>query len=477
MSLKRRALQAVRWTAIGAAFTSVFKVVQVAFLARLLAPADYGLMAVVTVILGIGTVFSDFGLSNAYLQSRDVTPRQRSSLYWASVGTGAMLTALVLALSPALAAFFQDQRLAPLFALSSSVFILGALSQQLRVDAQKQLSFGRLVALELSSLCIGFLVSVFMALKGWGVYALVWGTIATTLVTSALSWALLAAGWRPQPRFMLEDILPFLKFGSASVGSNIVGQMNMTLDLLIGGRILDASQLGLFSVPRNFMLHLQFLVNPVITRVGFPLIAEIQEDVPRVRNIYLKTVSMTASFNAPIYIAIALFPEDVIHILLGGNWSEAVEMLRVLAIWGLLRSIANPAGSLLLGMGKPGLSLIWNLCVLIVSAPALWIGATQGGYGLVWVLALLQVALVVPVWFFLVRPLCDATLLDYINAFLRPGMLSIVALLPAYLAAHSVEGAFARLAVAGLIAAPLYLTLSYFWNRSWFTATQQMLRL
>lgn len=474
MSLRRRTFTAVRWTSAGTTFKALLQVAQVAVLARLLAPEDYGLMAMVTVVLSFATVFSDFGVNSAFVQRRDVTQEQRSSLFWFNIALSACLMLLVMALSPALAAFFGDERLVPLMMLGATTFVIAALGRQVQMAAEKALDFRLLMTVEVTAALSGFGVAVAAALAGWGVYALVAGAITNAVASTVLTWAILARGWRPAWRMRFDEVRSFLGFGSALVATSIVNQVNMTIDLFLGGRLLSATQLGLYSVPRNLTLQVQFVVNPIITRVAFPLIAEVQHDIARVRSIYLKTLGMTASTNAPIYIGIAFFAHEIVHLVLGPGWERSGAILQVLALWGGIRSTGNPVGSLLLGMGRADLSLKWNLALLLVVPPALWVGSSYGPEGIAWALLLSQVLLFVPGWFVLVRPLCEAPLGAYSIAALRAFVIALFAIAPAYLVATQVESAPLRLALGVLLGAPLYLGFSYLWNRSWFDSMLEL---
>lgn len=476
MSLKHRTFTAVRWTATGAVFSALLRVLQVAVLARMLQPEDFGLLAMVTVVLSMATAFSDLGLNSAYLQRRDVTPEQRTSLYWAHLMMSAVLAGLCIVFSPLIAEFFGDSRLVPILILSSSTFVFSALGQQLRITAQKELRFGRLVSLEVLSGLTGFFVAVYLAFQGFGVYALVWGSIISALVSSVLSWVFLAQGWRPRWQFRPGEVKPFMGFGGAVVLSGLVSQLNLVIDLLLGGRMLGASQLGLYSVPRNFMVQVQFLVNPIITRVGFPLIAEVQHDIGRVRNIYLKTLNMTASTNAPIYIGMAFFAPEVVEVLLGSDWSDVVELFRTLAIWGLVRSTINPVGSLLLGMGRASLMLKWGLVILLFTPPVLWFGSTFGVYGLAWSLLIFHVLVYIPVWAVLVRPLCEAKFGEYLAASSKSTLIALAAITPSYLLWSSVDDSHTKLILAASTSVALYVVLSYLFNRDWFVSMIQITR-
>ena len=475
MRLKERAFSSVRWTTAAAVARAGLQVVQVAVLARLLAPEDFGHMTMVGVILSFGGVFADLGLNSAYLQRAEVSPEQRSSLFWLNLLLSVSLMGLVMALSPLLASFFGDERLIPLLMLASTTFVIAALGQQVRVSAEKALAFRAVMLVEMVASLAGFVVAVAGALAGFGVYALVLGGILSTAVGTGLAWRVLAAGWRPMRRFSLVDVKPFLGFGGALVGDAIANQIHYSMDLFLGGRLLAATQLGLYSLPRDVVLRLQFMVNPIVTRVGFPLIAQVQADIPRVRAIYLRTLNMTASTNAPLYVGLTFFAPELVRLLFGAQWAGSVDLLRILALWGLLRSTGNPVGSLLLGMGRADLSLKWNLWLLILIPPVLWICASFGPQGLAWGLLGLQIFLYVPAWRILVYPLCGAGLAEYSDAALRPFVLAALAITPAYMAAALFEGSLARILVGTGIGAALYGLLSYRYNLGWMEAMKKLI--
>ncbi len=466
MTLKQRTFSAVRWTTTAAVSRVGLQLAQVAVLARLLEPEDYGLMALVAVVLAFGSLFADMGVNSAFVE--------RSSLFWLNVSVSIGIALLVVALSPVLAYFYEDARLRPLMMLASTTFVLTALGQQLKMSAEKALHFRPVVLLDISAAVLGFVAAVIAALGGLGVYALVIAGIVTASVGTLLAWLLLADGWRPMWRLRMDDVRSFLGFGGALVINNIANQINLTLDVFLGGRLLSKEALGLYSVPRNLALQIQFMVNPIITRVGFPLLAQVQEDAKRVRSIYLKTLNMTSATNAPIYVGIAFFAPEIIAIYLGPGWERSGDLLRLLALWGGLRSTGNPVGSLLLGVGRADLAMRWNLALLLVYPPLLWLGSLYGPEGMAWAMFGLMAILFVPGWIFLVRPVCDAKLLEYCVAALKPFVLAAATVAPAYLLAVRFDGAVPRLCIGVGVAAPSYLAISWVANREWVQALMEL---
>ena len=464
----------MRWTTAATGIRALLQIAQVVVLARLLVPADYGLTAMVSVILGFAGIFSDMGVNSAYVQRQNVSEQERSSLFWLNVGMSGALTLLVLVLSPLLGHWFGDVRLTPLLMLAASTVVISALGQQVRMSAEKAMNFRPVVLLEVAAALLGFAAAVAGALSGWGVYALLTGGIVSAVSSTLLAWTFLAEDWRPMWRFSLADVRGYIGFGGALVANNLVNEVNRSIDLLLGGRMLGAAALGLYSMPRQIVFQIQGMVNPIITRVGFPLIAQMQTDIPRVRAIYLKTLNMTASTNAPLYVGIAFFAPEVVRIVLGDKWLAAADLLRLLAIWGFLRSTLNPVGSLLLGMGRANLSLKWNLAMLLVVPPLLWVGSHYGTTGLAWALLGLQIALFIPAWYVMVRPVCHAGLWEYSVATLRPFFLAVVAVGLGYFSGSFSIDVYVKLGVAIVFGAIIYFWLSYLLNRNWVVAIMQL---
>lgn len=476
MSLTQRTYSAARWTTASTVTRALLQLLQVAFLARFLSPADYGLMAMVTVVLSYAALFSDMGLSTAFVQRQQIGHEERSSLYWLSVAVGGVLMLLVMAISPLAAIFFKEPQLVPLMLLVATNFLVIALGQQLRMDAEKSLNFRPVALIEIFAGLVGFAVAVLTAWLDWGVYALVVAAMTSVWLTMILSWLVLAQGWRPAWRLRWGEVRWFVQFGGTMVLNNVINHGNATIDLVLGGRMLGASQLGIYSVPRNLLLQVQGMVNPIFTRVGFPLIASIQHDRERVKQVYLKTMNMTTSVNAPIYVAIAVFAHEIVWLLLGPNWMDAAPLMRVLALWGLLRSFGNPAGSLLFGLGHVKLAAKWNAGLLLIVPPVVWFGSQWGAIGMAWAMAGLMGALFIPGWALLVWPVCGAGLWEYSRQVLSPSICALLAGMVAWAANGLPSTPLPRLGLGLPIGLASYVLFSWLLNRDCADLVANMLK-
>lgn len=426
MLLRERVFAAVRWTSASAILRGALQLIQLTVIARLLQPAEFGLVAATAAIVALCSLVADLGLNAAYLHARDVSEDQRSALYWLNVGAGTSLTALVFILSPLAAYGLGSQQIAPLLQWYSLVFLISALGLQLRYDAEKRLEFRKVALIEVVATLSGICVAIGAALADGGAISIVFGALTAACTNATLNWLFLSAGWRPRLRVNLYSAKPFLRFGIASIANGIVTQLSTNLDMLVGGRLLGVGQFGLYAAPRNLFMQLLSLINPIVTRVGFPVIAHLNNDRERSAQVYRKTLQAVAGISAPLYIGAAVFAETLVAIIFGPGWSQATTAFQLLAIWALCRSVMNPVGGLLFGMGRPGLALQWNLFQLAVAPALFYLAKLDNATDLALAMLVLMGLQLLPAWYFLIKPLCNLKLHDYVLAVTRPFALACV---------------------------------------------------
>ena len=351
-------------------------------------------------------------------------------------------------------------RLIPVMQKAAFVFVLAAVGAQLLVQAEKELRFKRLAIVEALSSAVSLGVALWTASLGWGVDALVAGLLTNAGMRSAGAWLLLARGWRPLLTLRLGEVKPHVRFGLYVVGGTILGTVNAQIDINLGGWFLGATAIGLYSLPRELSLRVLSLTNPIVTRVSFPLLAEVQRDRSQVRRVYFGAVSMIALVNVPIYAALALYAEDVILLALGADWSHAVPIFRILALRGMFAVLGNPSGGLVLAMGRGRLLWWWTLSqafimVVVISAASPW-----GGVGLAWAKLIISVLSLVLQHYVFIRPLCAGTFGDYSRAALTPAMASAAACAVAWSLTLPLGVGPLRLILGGLAGGIVYLLVT-----------------
>src|SRR5574341_418726 len=384
MSLRRKAALGVKWTGAGTVITTGLRVLQLIVLARLLSPSDFGLMGMIIVVIGFAQAFADMGISNAIIHRQDNTRSELSSLYWLNMLAGLSVFALVMASSPLVAKFYGEPRLASLIPWTALVFLVIPLGQQFQALLQKELQFDRLAKIEMSSTAIGTVIAISSAIFGQGVFSLIWGQLAET-ATKALylfrsGWAV----WRPSLHFRWSDAKAYIAFGMYQMGGRCLNYICANADYLIIGRFLGPETLGIYVLAYQLVTMPPARINPILTRVAFPLFARKQTDNAALRRGYLEMIKLLAYIVFPLLIGLATFAPVFVPVIFGVRWLTAIPLIQILALLGLLKTLVNPIGSILLAKGRPDIDFRWNASGAMINALVFWFFVGYGVRAVAW---------------------------------------------------------------------------------------------
>ena len=433
-------------------------------------------MALVMVVIGFSQAFLDMGISNAIIHKQEIKKNQLSTLYWVNVLAGFLLFIIISALSPLVAEFYKEPELVELISIVGLTFIIQPFGQQFLVLWQKEMRFSEIAQIAIVNKFISLVVSVYLAYKGYGVYALVYGVLAGVIIQTAQFMYLGLKEHRPSFVFKLGEIKEFLSFGAYQMGEKTINYFNFQMDTILIGKLLGVEALGIYTIAKEIVMRPSQIINPIISKVTFPTMAKIQDDTVRLKNIYLKTINYLSSVNFPIYVFIFIFAHEIVIILFGEQWLDAVHIMQILAIWVAMRSTGNPVGSLLLAKGKANWGFWWNLAVLFYVPIGIYVGSTWGLIGISWALVFLTFPLgMLANWYFLVRNLCGAGFIKYHKEMLIPALISLLAGVFAYAAVYLLEDILARLLVACVVGLVFVVGLNYLFNRKFLVELRGVL--
>lgn len=475
MSLRENALAAARWTTTAAVVRLVLQVSQTALLARILEPSDFGLMAMAGTVTAFAAVFSDAGLSGALihfpLPSRQILRR----LFLLNLGVGLLLGCFVAALSGVLARIYNAPHLAPVVAALGLAFPINALAQQARSLAEKDLKFNSLAKIEIASVTGGFIAALGLAVANAGVFSLVGGILTTTLINSAANLTMHVA--RDSDDRSGPSTTQFILFGFHRLAEQFWNALRQQADLVIAAVFGTTHAVAFYATPRDYCVRVaNTIVNPVVTRIAFPLMAGLQNDRAALSSIYLKALRFTASANFPLFAFVGCFPHETLLLLLGPKWEGAGSYLRIFAFWGLLRSTGYPSGSLLYAVGMVKRANAWNFGLLLATVPILWfVSSRHGLLPLAMCMLFLQVVIAFLTWRLLVLPATGIGLKLYTAHLAPPATASAIASFFSLAGAGIVDGGL-RLPMGFVIFAGTYYLASLRLNREWLVTTRDLLR-
>ena len=408
----------------------VITIAATSVMARLLKPADYGLIGMVAFFTNFVAMFKDLGLSVATIQKSEISRAQVSTLFWLNVGFSLAITALTIALSPFVAWFYGDPRLIAITAVTATGFLLGGLTVQHEALLRRQMRFFSLVSILLISTVVGYIVGIFMAWRGFSYWALVFSQLALLLENTIGVW--LACRWRPGLPKRNSGVQSMIAFGRNFTGFSIINYFSRNLDNLLLGKVWGANQLGLYNRAYQLMTLPIEQVNEPITSVAIPALSRIKEETETYRKAYLRMLEKIAMCTMPAIAFMMATSDWIVQVVLGPQWSATSRIFLLLGITGLFQPIANTTGWLFLTQGRSRHMLQWGFISGPLTIASIVVGLPWGAVGVAASYAFTRVLLTDPLLFWFVGRTGPVRTRDFYRTIAPFTLASLLALAVSY---------------------------------------------
>jgi PST family polysaccharide transporter len=350
----------------------VIQVGSTAVLARLLMPADFGLVAMVSAVTGFIGAIGDLGLSNVTIQRAEISHEQVSTLFWINVGVSLLISAVVAALAPEIAWFYQEPRLTWITLVSAGGFIFGGLTSQHFALLTRQMRFGAMALVQTLPQLAGALVGVVLAMAGWGYWSLVIMGIVGGAVMALVAW--IASGWRPGLPSRNSGVGSMLAFGGHLTGSNLLNYLTRNADNVLIGRFLGPGPLGIYSKAYALLIFPVQQINAPVSGVVLPALCRLQHRPDQYRQYFLRAVEGVAFIGIPIIVFAFVDARPLVLTLLGPRWLGAVIIFRLLAPAALVGTINSAPAWICTSLGRTDRQFLWA----VISSPIILAGFMLG---------------------------------------------------------------------------------------------------
>src|ERR1700733_2990087 len=347
--LKGRSVRGGFWTLTSQGAQFVLGSVSTIALARLLTPADFGIVAMVTAVTSLGQAFADLGLSEATIQRAEITHEQVSTLFWVNVAIGLGLTLITMALAPFLAWFYREPRLFDIALVMSLTFLIGGLRVQHTALLKRQMRFSALAIRDVISLVVGVPVGIILALRGAGYWAIVALPLATNVTQVTLSW--LMVRWLPSLPRRGAKVRSLISFGGSVAASYFITNMVRSADSILIGWYWGANPLGLYSRAYNLLMLPVRQLNGPAGSVAVPVLSRLEADPERFARYYLRAVNLIIWIAAPIFAFLFVAAQPVTALVLGHKWEGATPVFQIRVISALGQLMLDSSGWLLISRG------------------------------------------------------------------------------------------------------------------------------
>jgi len=397
-------------------------------LARLLTPADFGLIAMVTAVTGFAMVFRSLGLSTATVQKAEINHDQISTLFWINVGLGVLVAVIVVALAPAVAWFYDDPRLTPVTMALGVTFLFGGLTVQHQAMLLRHMRFFAMGMVEIVSMVVGVVAAIIAGVFGASYWSLV--IMYVTMAATAAVGVWTALPWLPGRPRRRSGVREMLGFGGNITGFNIVNYFARNADNILIGKFVGAAALGFYSKAYGLlMLPIRQIRGP-INMVAIPVMSRLQQVPERFCDYYGKLVFVTAFIGMPLICLLAVCANEVIFLVLGPQWSPAAPIFQVLAVSALIQLVGHSWGVVLVALGKSRRYLNLGLLNAIVICAAFLLGIYWGAFFVAAAYAAANAAVLFPILHIAFKG-TPVSIKNFLRAVTMPFIASIVLLVSA----------------------------------------------
>jgi PST family polysaccharide transporter len=368
-------------------------------LSRLLTPHDFGLLAMVTAIMGLLRIFKDAGLSAATIQREGITHAQVSNLFWINVAVAGLMALIMCALAPAIAWFNHEPQLVAITLWLSITFLLSGSTVQHRALLSRQMRFKAAAVIDVGSMAVSLVVGVGMALAGCGYWSLVGMSVALEAVGLVLTW--LASRWRPQWPRRGSGTRPLLGFGISMTASGALYAITRSADSVLVGKCYGADALGLYSRAVALLMRPMDQFMAPFCSVLLPTLSRLQSEPERYRRVFMRVYEGMALMSFALIGLLLPLSRPVTLVLLGPKW-EAVSMIFCgFTLVALYFPVATPVAWLLISLGRSKDFFRWNLAYAIISISSFVIGLPFGVVGVAWAFSIGGLGIALPILYYL----------------------------------------------------------------------------
>ncbi|MAY82588.1 MAG: hypothetical protein CMP59_00480 [Flavobacteriales bacterium] len=372
--LKKKTIAGLGWSSAGNLINQVIKFVISIFLARILMPEDFGLMAMVIVFTSLAQVFMSFGFGSALIQDKKTTQLDFSSIFFLNVGIGFTLFIITFLFSDLVGQFYGESEVGKLLRYLSITFVISSFGIIPNVILTKEIKFQKVTSAETTSILLSGITAVILAYLDFGVYSLIFQSISASVFRTVIIFLL--AGWLPTLAFSIASIKKYLSFSSNIFFLNIISQTLNELDTILIGKFYPAASLGVFNRAKTLRKYPLSIIAGGLNKVLYPSLSKIQNDNVRLTKYYSSLLHVLAFLVIPIMFTLIVVAKPLIILVLTEKWIEVVPIFQILCLVGFMIPIGGINSNIFLSKGKSGFVLkfetvkrIFFSLVIVASLP------------------------------------------------------------------------------------------------------------
>lgn len=371
-SLKKKTIKGVEWSAIDNISSFGVTFVVGIILARLLSPEDYGLLGLIGIFTAICGCFINAGFSMSLIRKKNATDDDYNTVFIFNLVMSIILYVVMFLCAPFIADFFGRQELIILTRVSSISMVIGSLALVQRTRLTKQIDFKAQTKITIIAAIVKSVVGITTAFIGWGVWALVAQDLTATTMTTMLLWFF--NRWIPKLKFSRKSFKELFGFGSKLLAGSLIDTIWKELYQVVIGKFYTPATLGQYTRATMFSSIFSSNVTSIVQRVSYPVLSQIQDDLPRLKDGYRRIIRTTMFISFCCMLMLASIAKPLILVLIGEKWVQSAYFLQIICFSGMLYPLHAINLNMLQVQGRSDLFLKLEIIKKIIAVGPLMLG-------------------------------------------------------------------------------------------------------
>lgn len=386
MDLKKKTILGMFWVFIDNVFLKGFSFVGTLLLAKVLSPTDFGLIAIITIFVSIGSIIIDSGLSSSLLRNKNNKETDYCTVFYTNLLLSLLMYIIVYLLAPFIANFYKQQLLINIIRIYSLSFIITALSSVQMIILIKKLEFKRITYLNIPGIIIGNVLALIMGYNGYGVWSIVFMFLLPQVFQTIIFW--FCSGWSPKMIFSYERLKYHYSFGYKLLITSLISCFVSNFYNLIIGKIYPLKKLGYYDRANSLSQYPLIILTQIIGKVTLPILSEIQDDKVKFVEVFKKLLDFSFFITAPIMFGLSAASRPLIMTLLGEKWLPAVPILQIISLGGAFYTIQVLNMNVIKIYGRSDLVLKKEILINVFFAASVFGSYFLGFNALMWSIVL-----------------------------------------------------------------------------------------
>lgn len=377
-SIKNKTVRGVGWSLIDNVANYGITFIVGIVLARLLSPDEYGLIGIITIFIAVFNIIVDSGFSTALIRKNDVTDVDYCTVFYINLFISFVLAAVLFVCAPAISAFFERDELTNLARAMSSIVLINALSIVQKTRLTKALDFKTQTKISIIAHILSGGIGIFLAYRGYGVWALVVQQISSRVLTTFLLW--FYNHWRPRLVFSFACLKSLWGFSWKLLVAQVINTVWQQMYQVVISKFYQPSTLGQYTRARQFSDIFSSNLTSVIRKVTFPVLSTIQDDKERMLSAYRRIIKDTMYVTFILLFSLAAVSRPLILVLIGEKWLPCVSFLQILCFTVMMYPIEALNINMITVLGRSDRLLFLEIIQKIIAVVPIVFGVFLGIY-------------------------------------------------------------------------------------------------